>query len=603
MPEREKLQHAQHPVPSLRRLARLMKPFRWQLFVCLLFALLANAAFLASPVIVSVIIDDFLKAGVEQHGLYSLVGFGVLYLCVEVGGAVFGLLQTRRIAAVSQTILHTLRLRVFDKILHLRVSDIDENGTGRLITRATNDVETVNEFYSDIFINLFKDAILLLGIAIVMVVIDPVLAAWSLVGVPVICLITFSLKKVLKRNFRLVKSITGEMNGFMAENITGMRLVKAYNRREEKHREFNEINHRYYRGTITQILLNALLRPSMEIINNLVIALLLVAAFGRISDGLLGVGVLYAFTTYVKRFFEPIDDLAEKYTNVQSAFVSVDRIYELLDNPEREDPDAGTHGGPVYGDVEFRNVSFSYDGKTPVLQGISFHLTPGCHAALVGSTGAGKTTIVNLLCRYYLPTEGQILVDGVDIRDWRLRDLRRGISSVMQQVFLFDGDVRGNLDMHSGASEEELLRALALSGSGEFLDELGGLQARVYEQGVNFSTGQRQMLSFSRATVGNPGVLILDEATANIDSVTEERLQTAIRSVSAGRTCVFIAHRLSTVRECDLILLLDSGVIAERGTHEELLRLGGRYAAMIRAAKNAPENNTAGNVSENTEGA
>lgn len=581
--------HAEHPVSSLKRLAQLMVPFRWQLLVCLIFALLANAASLASPVIVSVIIDEFLKAVTQQHGLYSILGFGVLYLCVELGGAVFGLLQTRRIAAVSQTILHTLRRRVFDKILHMRVSDIDESGTGRLITRATNDVETVNEFYSDIFINLFKDAILLIGIAVVMVVIDPVLAAWSLLGVPIICLITFSLKKVLKRNFRLVKSITGEMNGFMAENISGMRLVKTYNRQEKKHAEFNAINRRYYKGTLTQIVLNSLLRPSMEIINNLVIAVLLVAAFGRISTGVLGVGVLYAFTTYVKRFFEPINDLAEKYTNVQSAFVSVDRIYELLDAPDREEPDLGTHGGTVRGEIEFRNVSFSYDGKTPVLKNISFRLAPGTHAALVGATGAGKTTIVSLLCRYYLPTEGQIFVDGVDIRDWRLRDLRRGISSVMQQVFLFDGDVRSNLDMHSGASDEALARALAISGSEEFLRDIGGIHARVYEQGVNFSTGQRQMLSFARAAVGDPGVLVLDEATANIDSLTEEKLQEAIRSVSSGRTCVFIAHRLSTVRECDLILLLDAGEIAERGTHEELMRLGGRYAAMIHAAEEVPK--------------
>ncbi len=570
---------------AVARLLTLMRPYAGQLLLCMLFALLANAATLASPAVASVIIDDFLREGKAQSGLYSIVGFGIIYLLVEVAGSVFGLLQQRRVASISQSILHTMRKQVYDKILHMPVSQIDDNGTGRLITRATNDVETVNEFYSDVFINLFKDVFLLIGIAGVMIAFDPYLALLSLTGVPVIFLISFSLKKLIKNNFKRVKAVTGQINGFIAENISGMGIVKAYNRQKNKLSEFVALNKKYFRGTVTQIVLNSVLHPSMEVINNLVIALLLVASFGRISDGALKLGVLYAFTNYVKKFFEPINDLAEKYTSVQSAFVSVDRIGEILDAEGREMPDEGSHGGKVMGDIEFDNVCFSYDGKTPVLKNVSFRLSPGTRAAFVGSTGAGKTTVISLLCRYYVPDSGRILVDGVDIRDWKLRDLRRGISAVMQNVFLFDGNIRDNIDMHASLSDEDIVRALRAAEAEEFAFESGGLDARVYEQGLNFSTGQRQLLSFARAVATEPGVLVLDEATASIDSVTEEKIQKAIGEISRGRTCVFIAHRLSTIRECDIIFLLDRGVITERGSHSELMALDGGYAALVRAAE------------------
>lgn len=570
---------------AVSRLLGLMRPYAGQLVLCMLFALLANAATLASPAVASVIIDDFLREGKAQSGLYSIVGFGIIYLVVEVAGSVFGLLQQRRVASISQSILHTMRKQVYDKILHMPVSQIDDNGTGRLITRATNDVETVNEFYSDIFINLFKDVFLLIGIAGVMIAFDPYLALLSLTGVPVIFLISFSLKKLIKNNFKRVKAVTGQINGFIAENISGMGIVKAYNRQKNKLSEFVALNKKYFKGTVTQIVLNSVLHPSMEVINNLVIALLLVASFGRISDGALKLGVLYAFTNYVKKFFEPINDLAEKYTSVQSAFVSVDRIGEILDAEGREMPDEGTHGGRVSGEIEFDNVCFSYDGKTPVLKNVSFRLMPGTRAAFVGATGAGKTTVISLLCRYYVPDSGRILVDGVDIRDWKLRDLRRGISAVMQNVFLFDGNVRDNIDMHAELEDEDIILALRAAEAEEFINESGGLDARVYEQGLNYSTGQRQLLSFARAVATEPGVLVLDEATASIDSVTEEKIQKAISEISRGRTCVFIAHRLSTIRECDIIFLLDRGVITERGNHAELMALDGGYAALVRAAE------------------
>ena len=314
-----------------------------------------------------------------------------------------------------------MRQKVFDKILHMPMKLLDRFGTGRLITRATNDVETVNEFYSDVLINLFKDVFLLLGILVMMFIMDPQLALVAFTGVPLIVLLTISLKKVIKRNFKRMKAIISQINGFFAENISGMRIVQAFNRQFNKLKEFRELNNAYFKTTTTQVFLNSFLRPTMEVINNLVIALLIVYGMGRITGGYLEVGVLYAFTNYVKQFFEPINDLAEKYTTIQSALVSTDRIYEILDETDLEDPEAGTHGGPVHGTVEFRDVWFAYNDEDWVLKGISFKVEVGQKVAFVGHTGVGKSTIINLISRYYKIQKGQILVDGVPIEDWKLR--------------------------------------------------------------------------------------------------------------------------------------------------------------------------------------
>lgn len=568
---------------SLLRLALLMKPYIGWMIVCILSVLIANAASLVKPALAAIIIDDFLENGKEQHGLYSLTGISLSYLVVELAGIAAGILQVRLITKISQNILHNMRGQIFRKIMHLPTRSLDKHGSGRLITRATNDVETVNEFYSDVFINLFSDVFLLVGILIFMFSMDPYLATVSLVGIPLIALLTFSIKKVIKENFKFIKKTIGQINGFIAENISGMRIVQAFNRQKDKYDEFNHLNKQYFRGTMTQVMLNTFLRPMMEVINNLVIALIIAFGYNRIAGGLLQVGVLYAFTTYVKQFFNPINDLADKYTTVQSALVSVDRIYEVLDEPNCEEPRAGTHGGEVIGEIEFRDVWFAYNDENWVLKGVSFHLSPGQKAAFVGATGVGKSTIISLISRYYTIQKGQILIDGIPVEDWKLEDLRAGISTVLQDVFLFTGHIRENIDMHSNLSDEAIEAALQTAQAADFIREIGGLDTPVAEQGLNFSTGQRQLLSFARAIASNPSVLVLDEATAHIDSNTEELVQKSIENISRGRTSIFIAHRLSTIKNCDVIFVMVDGNIKERGTHEELCALDGVYAGLLRA--------------------
>lgn len=577
------MKNKQENQSSLMRLALLMKPHIGKLLICVICVIIVNLAELLKPYVAAIVIDNFLVGDAEQSGLFSITGMGILYFIVAMAGALFSMTQVRLIARISQGILNDMRQKVFNKIMHMPMKLLDRNGTGRLITRATNDVETVNEFYSDVFLNLFKDVFLLAGIMVMMFVLDVKLALVALTGVPLIVLITVSLKRVIKRNWKKMKSIIGQINGFMAENISGMRIVQAFNRQKHKLDEFRELNKAYFKTAMTQVFLNSFLRPTMEVVNNMVIALLIVYGCGRITGGYLEVGVLYAFTNYVKQFFEPINDLAEKYTTIQSALVSTDRIYEILDEKETEDPEIGSHGGTVHGTVEFKDVWFAYTDEDWVLKGISFKVEAGQKIAFVGHTGVGKSTIINLISRYYDIQKGQILVDGVPVEDWKLRDLRQGVSTVLQDVFLFTGDIAQNLDMHAGLSEEKMQQALVVSEAAGFVEELGGLKAPVTEQGLNFSTGQRQLLSFGRAIAHDPAILVLDEATAHIDTNTEELIQKSIENISQGRTSIFIAHRLSTIQNCDIIFVLDDGQVAEQGTHEELYAMNGIYTELVKA--------------------
>lgn len=577
------MKNKQENQSSLMRLALLMKPHIGKLLICVVCVIIVNLAELLKPYVAAIVIDNFLVGDAEQSGLFSITGMGILYFIVAMAGALFSMTQVRLIARISQGILNDMRQKVFNKIMHMPMKLLDRNGTGRLITRATNDVETVNEFYSDVFLNLFKDVFLLVGIMVMMFVLDAKLALVALTGVPLIVLITVSLKRIIKRNWKKMKSIIGQINGFMAENISGMRIVQAFNRQKHKLDEFRELNKAYFKTAMTQVFLNSFLRPTMEVVNNMVIALLIVYGCGRITGGYLEVGVLYAFTNYVKQFFEPINDLAEKYTTIQSALVSTDRIYEILDEKETEDPEVGSHGGSVKGTVEFKDVWFAYNDEDWILKGISFKVEAGQKIAFVGHTGVGKSTIINLISRYYEIQKGQILVDGVPVEDWKLRDLRQGVSTVLQDVFLFTGDIAQNLDMHAGLSEEKMQQALVVSEAAGFVEELGGLKAPVTEQGLNFSTGQRQLLSFGRAIAHDPAILVLDEATAHIDTNTEELIQKSIENISQGRTSIFIAHRLSTIQNCDIIFVLDDGQVAEQGTHEELYAMNGIYTELVKA--------------------
>ena len=568
---------------SIVRLLMLMRPHMGKISLSLLCVLLVNAAQLIKPYILKVVIDDFLINHAEQRGFYSIASMGILYFLIVVMGGLLSITQANLINRASQEIMKDLRNRVFRTIQYLPLSYLDKTSSGRLITRATNDVEAISEMYTDVIINLFRDIFLLVGIIYTMLALNIRLALISFSIVPLMFLLVFLLKKKIRENFRRMKSLIGRINGFMAENISGMKIIQIFRGEKEKLDEFLKLNGEYFKTTLFQVRMNSILRPAAEIFQNLAVAILLWYGMGKIRDHTLEIGILYAFTTYIKQFFAPISNLAESYTTIQSALVSADRIFELLDQESLlEDLDKGISMDRIEGNIEFKNVWFAYNGDDWVLKDISFKLEKGQMAAFVGETGAGKTTIISLINGFYKIQKGQILIDGIDINKIKKRDLRRNIAVVLQDVFLFSGDIKKNITLNEEMSDEHVIRALEAACASDFVSGFpGGIYEPVMERGSTFSAGQRQLLSFARAIAHNPSVFVLDEATANIDTQTEKLIQKAIENITRGRTTLVIAHRLSTVRNADKIIVIDDGRIVETGTHDELMRLGGYYRKMI----------------------
>ena len=571
---------------GLSRLLPFLKPQLKNLVLCLLMVLLVNAAELIKPYILEIVIDRYLTAGRPDSGWDAVWFFALSYLLCAALSSLLSVTEAVKVNRMGQSILMDIRRRVFTHIQHMSMATLDRFSSGRLVTRATNDVETLNELFSDVLVNLFKDIFMLIGIVAVMLWINWRLALAAFAVVPLIALITVLVRGRLRRNFVLLKSLTGRINGFFAENMSGMRLVQIFRKEKEKHDEFSALNTAYYHSARTQVRMNSLMRPLVEVVNQLGIAILIWYGCKQIGLGTLEIGVLYAFTNYIKQFFDPINDLAEKYTTISSAVVSTDRIFELLDDDAQlEDTVSGQDVPKVCGRVEFRHVWFAYTGENWMLKDVSFTVEPGQSFAFVGETGAGKSTIISLLSRFYAPQKGQILLDGRDISLLSLEQLRRHVAVVLQDVFLFSGSISENVRLgNREITDEQVDRALRLACARDFIDRLPqGMDTPVTERGSTFSAGQRQLLSFARAIAHDPAVFVLDEATASIDTETEQLIQRSVTSVSRGRTTLIIAHRLSTIRACDCICVLHDGRIVEQGNHARLLSLNGAYARLCRA--------------------
>ncbi|MDR2514998.1 MAG: ABC transporter ATP-binding protein/permease [Christensenellaceae bacterium] len=568
------------------RLWPFLRPQLGLLLLCCAMVLVVNLSELAKPYILEIVIDRYLVAGRPDNGLDSVWGMGLAFLLCAGLSSGLNVLEAVAVNRMGQSVLMDIRRMVFRHIQHMPMRILDRFSSGRLITRATNDVETLNELFSDVLVNLFKDIFMLIGIVVTMLMMDWQLALLAFTGVPFVFLVTFIVRGKLRRNFVVVKALISRINGFFAENISGMRLVQIFRRERQKLKEFDEMNDAYYASTLVQVRMNSFMRPVMEVINALVIALLV--WFGCRSIGLnasgLEIGVLYAFTNYIRQFFEPINDLAEKYATIQSAVVSTERIYELLD--DKANLEDLNQGEPIaarpQGKIEFQHVWFAYDDVNFVLRDVSFTIQAGQSAAFVGATGAGKTTIISLVSRFYEIQKGKILLDGVDISTLSKRTLRRHIAVVLQDVFLFSGTIAENVRLgDEEISDREIDEALRLTCAAEFIKELpGGMDYPVTERGSTFSAGQRQLLSFARAIAHDPAVFVLDEATASIDTKTEQLIQQSVKNLSVGRTMIIIAHRLSTIRDCDTIFVMSAGRIVESGNHDDLMAQNGLYAAL-----------------------
>ena len=449
---------------ALWKLMGLMKPYWPVVAFCCVLGIVLNLANILKPYLMKIAVDEFIGQyeglGMEKVNELTkdanwftgtLTGLGVTYFLVILGGQAAGYAQSLMMTKVCQTILHSLRMKAFYHIHHMKLKDLDAMGSGRLLTRSTNDIEALDEFYGDILLSLFKDVFLLAGILAAMFLMSWRLALVSLVMVPAIFAITVACRGALRRNFVKMKALTGQMNGFIAESLSGIRVIQAFNREKEKYAELDDLNRQYLKASIFQVFMNSVLRPVMEVINSVGIALVLCIGFRMIGRPVapLEVGVLVAFNTYIRQFFGPINDLAEKYNNIQSSLVSADRVFDLIaDESELEDPEQPGYEGIMRGEIEFRDVWFAYEGEDWVLRGLNFSCKSGDKLAFVGATGAGKTTIISLLSRFYVPQKGEIRIDGVPLNQWNLGALRRQIGVVLQDVFLFVGTVADNVRIH-----------------------------------------------------------------------------------------------------------------------------------------------------------
>ncbi len=493
-------------------------------------------------------------------------------------------LQTMSITIASQKMIYSMRTEVYDHIISRSLSFFDRNAIGRLTTRLTNDIEAISEMYSDVMITLFKDIFMLAGIMIFMLSMDLKLSLLSFITLPFIFAISIFFRGKIRKILALSRKKLSLINSKLSENISGMRLIHIFGKENKINREFDEANADYRNTMLRRVKIFSIYRPSIDIIRNIAIASLIYFGAKEVLNETMYFGMLYLFIDYLKKFFMPIMDLTEKYNITQSAMVSAERVFAILDDKnEIQNPENPLPFDDIQGEIEFRNVSFSYIEGEPVLKNISFKIKKGESVALVGPTGSGKTSIISLLTRFYEIDEGEILIDGIKINDVRKEDLRKNIGVVLQDVFLFSGTIRDNIKLNKDISDEEIIKISKYVNADSFIQKLPGkYDEPVMERASTLSSGQRQLLSFARTLVYEPKILVLDEATANIDTETELLIQDAVKKLIKGRTSIAIAHRLSTIQHVDKILVIKNGTIREEGTHQELLDKKGLYYDLYR---------------------
>lgn len=515
----------------------------------------------------------------RQNDFKGILKAGILFLLLLFSGFFLNLADTWLLQKMGQQIVYKLREETFTHIHSLSLSFFNTTPVGKLVTRVSNDTEAVNELFSTILVKLFKNVVKIIGYAVVMLSINVKMAGISFLLLPLVAILTFVFRHLSRKAYQITRNKITELNTFLSEHISGMKLIQIFAREKEKYSEFEGKSMELYRANFREIMTFAIFRPSIYLVS--VIAMILVIRTGSLSvlNGSLSLGTLFVFITYISSFFEPIQELSEQLGTLQSSIASAEKIFSVLDvKPEIVSP---TDPAPVniLGEIEFRHVWFAYEEENYILKDVSFVIRPGEKAAFVGATGAGKSTILNLIGRYFDIQKGQILIDGIDIHEIDLDVLRGAIGQVQQDVFIFTGDIKSNISLNNEAiSPDDVRRAAEIVNADPFIQKLPhGYDEPVTERGSTLSAGQRQLLSFARTLAYDPKILVLDEATANIDTETETLITQALARLMDGRTTIMVAHRLSTIQHADKIIVMHHGEIKESGTHQELLVKDGLY--------------------------
>lgn len=560
----------------VRRLMAYLRPRKKTVALALLLAMVVTVSDLVRPVLVGNAMDS-----ITAGSTFSvIVRYSAVYMGILVLGTCCNAIELWMLQKLGQDIILEIRQQLFRHIHSLSLRFFDITPVGRIVTRVTNDVETLNELFSTILVTMVKNAVLILGYAGVMLFLNWKLALVSFILLPLVVYLTRLFTKLYRTTHRITRTKVSAMNTYLSENLSAMKLIQVFHREREKQREFQQRSGDLFQSNFREIVVYGTFRPVIYFIS--ILALASVLGFGgkQVMDGALSIGTLYIFTSYVKSFFEPIQSLSDQFGTLQSAMAAGEKIFTLMDEePQIRQPEHPKPMPAVKGRIEFEHVWFSYDGEEWVLRDVSFVIEPGQTAAFVGATGAGKSSILNLIGRYYDIQKGRITLDGVDIRELDLKDLRRAIGQVQQDVFLFTGDIQGNIRLREDEiSDGKVHDAAKFVGADTFIDRLEqGYETAVTERGSTLSAGQRQLLSFARTLAFDPDVLVMDEATANIDTETEGLIQEAMAKMMQGRTTIVVAHRLSTIQHADQIMVMHHGQLREQGTHQELLAQNGIY--------------------------
>ncbi|MGB7219986.1 MAG: ABC transporter ATP-binding protein [Vicinamibacterales bacterium] len=566
----------------MRRLLQYLRPYRRQVGLALVAIIVGDAAQLAQPYLFKVAIDRYIANG----QLAGLGGLAAVYLGILVVAFAAEYGQTWMLQLTGQRIMFDLRMAIYGHLQRLDVRYYDRNPVGRLMTRVTSDVDVLNDLFTSGVVSVVGDVFLLVGIMVVMLVMNWRLALVAFAVLPLIVLISQWFRRHVRDSYRVVRGWIARINAFLQENITGMATVQLFRREALNFSRFDDIDAKHRDANIESIFYYATFYPAIEAVGTLASALIIWYGGGSVISGALTLGALVAFLQYSQRFFRPISDMSEKFNILQSAMASSERIFKLLDEPVAIEPPARPVARPAgaAGHIVFESVSFAYNTKESgepdyVLRDVSFEVRPGERVGIVGATGSGKTTLINLLLRFYDVTRGRITIDGVDVRQLDLDDLRGLFGLVLQDVYLFSGTIADNIRLGNSAIDDERVRQAATAVHADaFIGRLPrGYGAAVAERGATLSVGQKQLLSFARALASNPRALILDEATSSVDTETEILVRDALKVLMAGRTTIAIAHRLSTIQDMDKILVLHKGVLRETGTHQELIALRGIY--------------------------
>lgn len=567
---------------TLNRVLKIAKPHRRTILIISILSVLINIGEIIRPYLIKIVIDDYLLKGIHQKGIMTVGIIGAIYIGIVIAENVINFIAKSTTNMMGEEIIYSIRNKLYKYTQNASIPFHDKTSAGKLFVRITNDVEDISTLFKDIISTFFKDVLLIVVIAGIMIYFSTTLSLLAFLVLPLVAISSLVLTKILNKIYDKSKIIRTNLNTFLAESIYGAKLIKIFNIQKEKQAECEKMTKDFRDSRLPGGTIEGLLPALMTIFENLGISIIVWSCTYHLFGINMEVGFIYVFITYIKNLFEPISRIVENIETVQEAFVSINKIYDILDEKQYlENLDEGIHIDEIKGKIEFKNVWFAYENENWVLKDVSFTVEPGESIALVGRTGSGKTTITNLINRFYEIQKGEILLDGINIKNISKKCLRKHIGVILQDPFIFARSIKDNIKLSENLSDEQIASAIKMASADEFVNGLPeGMETISNERGNTYSAGQKQLLAFARIFAHNPDIFVLDEATANIDTYTESLIQKSIEKLSADKTSIFIAHRLSTIVNVDKILVLDKGQIIEQGNHNELVNSGGYYSKL-----------------------